>query len=330
MTTTGLETQYRAGIEGAILVDRSATGRLALRGPDALDLLHRLTTNDLKNLKPGEGTATVFTTSKGRILDLVTLHYLEDRLLCITGEGRAADLKGWIERYTFREQVTVEDETASQGTLGFFGPRAAVLIAELFGKESAAAPLHHATGVAVGNIDAMLVRTFPVAGEGFLLTAEAASIPTIRAGLLLAGEGRVVEAGAECFEVLRIEAGLPAAGRELTLDYNPWEARLGDAISLDKGCYVGQEVIARLNTYKKVSKQLVRLGMEGGPVPAAGTPLQYEGRPIGKVTSAARVPGLQRNVALAYVNDEDAIHGRDILAGTGEELTPARIEGLAR
>ena len=129
--------------------------------------------------------------------------------------------------------------------------------------------------------------------------------------------------------MLRIEAGLPAGGRELNEEHNPWEARLSDAISLEKGCYVGQEVIARLNTYKKVSKFLVRLLVAGNEDPVPGTPLCHQGETIGSVTSSARVPGTGTVLALGYVRDEDAVAGRTIRIGssTGAE---ARIEGFAR
>ena len=89
-------------------------------------------------------------------------------------------------------------------------------------------------------------------------------------------------------------------------------------------------MIARLNTYKKVSKQLVRLRLEDGPVPAAGTPLRIEDQPVGVVTSGARVPGTRRAVALGYVRDEDAVAGREVLAGTEGAQGPAVIEGVAR
>src|SRR5262249_41671224 len=130
----------------------------------------------------------------------------------------------------------------------------------------------------------------------------------------------VVEAGMALLEVLRIEAGLPAAGRELTEDHNPWEARLDDAISLSKGCYVGQEVGARLNTYKKVARLLVRIA-----VPAAGsTTLSARvapGDPIlvgkdraGVITSSVVIPdGAGRTLALGYVRGEDAKPGTPIV-----------------
>jgi len=98
---------YRAALEDAVLADRSDLGRLFVGGKDALDLLHRLTTQDLRSLGPGQGAATVFVTAKGRLVDWVTTHALEDRLLCLTGPGRSRAVADYIQRYTFREEVRV-------------------------------------------------------------------------------------------------------------------------------------------------------------------------------------------------------------------------------
>ena len=327
---SGLIRQYRAARQGAILADRSDLGRLAVRGKDALDLLHRLTTNSIKTLQPGEGTAAVFATAKGRILDLVSFLLLEDHLLCLTGPGRAAAIRDWIERYTFREEVQVEDLQASHGTLWIFGAGAARLVAARWGEERARRPLHYGSPVGPEGAGAVLARTWPLAGEGFHLSAERGALPGLRERLAQGGDAPV-PAGEECLEVLRIEAGLPAAWRELTEEYNPWEARLDDAISLTKGCYVGQEVIARLNTYKKVSKLLVRIALEGERAPAVPAALWRERESIGTLTSAARVPGEARIVGLGYVRDELAIEGRELRVAPdqGPELEGV-VLGIAR
>ena len=325
----GAAAQYRAAREDAVLADRSDLGRLLIEGADALDLLHRLTTNDLLSLQPGEGTATAFVTAKGRLIDLVTFHRLEDRLLCLTSPGRSGAVAQHIDRFTFREAVRVADASRSHGTLAIYGPRARERAARLFGSAPAGRPLHHPVVVEMAGTRAVLARSFPLGGDGYHLTAEAAVLPALRAAILL-GCGGLTEAEAECVEVLRIEAGLPAAGRELTEDYNPWEARLDDAISLTKGCYVGQEVIARLHTYKKVSKYLVRLRVTGG-VPSPGARLERDGgASIGTLTSASAVPGEDRVIALGYVRDEDTAAAGEIAIVDGERRLRAAILGLAR
>jgi folate-binding protein YgfZ len=141
----------------------------------------------------------------------------------------------------------------------------------------------------------------------------------------------MTEVGAECVEVLRVLAGLPSHPFELNEDHNPWEARLHDAIALDKGCYVGQEVIARLHTYRKVARQLVRIAI-AGPVPEPGAAVHAGDEVIGTVTSAVGIPGGSgRSVALAYVREGDAQAGRSVtIAVRSGGALPGTIEGVAR
>ena len=325
----GAEAQYRAARQDAVLADRSDLGRLLISGKDARDLLHRLTTQDLRSLGTWQGTAAAFVTAKGRLIDWVILHSLPDRLLCLTGPGRSVAVADYIERYTFREEVKVENADRSHGTLGLFGARARERVARLFGESAAERPLHHPVAIRLADAEGVLARTFPLAGGGYHLTAEAGALAALRAAILERSAG-LVEADPACLEVLRIEAGLPAAGREVTEEYNPWEARLGDAISLNKGCYVGQEVIARLSTYKKVSKYLVRLRIGSG-APAPGARLLGRGdEPIGTLTSAVAVPGEDRVLGLGYVRDEEVADGREIAIVDGGRRFGAIVLGLAR
>ncbi len=304
---------YRAAHQGVVLADLSSRGLLRIGGKDALDLLHRLTTNDVKGLRPGQGAAAVFTTAKGRILDLVVLLRPDDRLLCLAGEGRAKAVATWIERYTFREEVEVEDLGASHAILGIYGTKSAEAVASIFGAEAAARPRHHPSIVRLAEAEAILVRTDPLAGGGFLLVAGKACMPAMRERIAAAAGG--AGTGEDVLEILRIEAGVPKHGWELTEEHNPWEARLDEAISLNKGCYVGQEIIARLNTYNKVSKRLVRLRMSGPPAPAAGTALTFGGEEVGRLTSVAAVPGEGTVAALGYVRAENAAPGCTLRAG---------------
>jgi folate-binding protein YgfZ len=319
--------EYRAARSGAILADRDDRGVLLFSGRDAADLLHRLTTNALRDLRPGEGLPAVFATPKGRILDLVLFHALEEGLLAITGSGRAGAIAAWVERYTFREQIRVEDRSASHGIVGLFGARAAAIAGRRFGPEAERLPPHHVLRRAAAGGPVLVAATFPLAGGGYHLVAERPRLEGLRRELL--ATGGVTPAGPACLEILRIEAGLPEPGAELTERHNPWEARLDDAISLDKGCYVGQEVIARLHTYKKVAQVLVRLRI-AGPPPPPGAALLAGDTPTGTLTSAAAVPGEERAVALGYVRDEDAVAGRQVAVAAPQGGVTAVIEGPAR
>lgn len=328
--TPGLEAQHQGAVEGAAFAERPDLGRLLIAGKDAADLLHRLSTNAVKSLEEGEGRATVFTTNKGRILDLVTLHRLPGRFLAHLAVERVAALVAWIERYTFREEVRVEDLGASHRTGSIVGPRAAAVATRIAGAAAGALAPHGIISFTAGTHAAWLARTFPLAGDGYLVTAPAEAWESVRRTVLDESRGGVIEIDARVIEIMRIAAGLPAPGRELTEEFNPWEARLGDAIALDKGCYVGQEVIARLNTYKKVSKYLVRLAIAGDP-PPAGAAVRRGGETIGAVTSAVALPGGGgRSIGLAYVRDEDAVGGVGVTIDAPGGSLPATIEGVAR
>ena len=328
-TGSGLEAEYRAAHESAVLLDRGDLGSLRVEGKDALDLVHRLTTNAVARLGDGEGVPTVFTTHKGRILDLVTVHRVADGLELFCSAGRSAVLRDWIERYTFREDVRVEDRSAACAVLGLCGPEAEACVAAAWPRPIAAPPFGAAAAPIEGH-DAVLVRTFPFGGSGFLVRVAREAAGAVRALLLAKSAGRLIPAGPECLEVLRIEAGLGAADRELSEEHNPWEARLGDAVALDKGCYVGQEVIARLHTYKKVAHLLVRLSARAAAPPPPGSVIRVGGEDIGEVTSSAVLPdGSGRVLLLGYVRDENAAAGAAEI-GTDEGPLAATLEGVAR
>jgi folate-binding protein YgfZ len=322
--------EYRAAHDAAILVDRKDVAALRLTGKDAVDLLHRLSTNDLKSIPEGGGAPTVFTTAKGRILALVGVHRVGGALHLLLDAARAGTLREWIDRYTFREEVQVESRLESHLTLGVCGPQATAIVARAF-PGVAGLPPHGAAEAAIDSDTALLARTFPLAGDAWLLSVPGTAAAVVRARLLAAGAGRLVSASFDTLEILRVEAGLPAADRELTEDRNPWEARLDDAISLAKGCYVGQEVIARLNTYRKVARLLVRLESDGaGPFPI-GAEVASGGEILGAVTSSAVVPdGAGRAIGLAYVRDEDAVAGRRVSVATPAGSREAVITGPAR
>src|SRR3989442_15453705 len=197
--------QYRAAREDVVLADRSDLGRLLIEGADALDLMHRLTTNDLLSLRPGEGAAAAFVTAKGRLIDLVTFHRLEDRLLCLTSPDPNAAVAQHIDRFTFREAVRVADASRSHGTLGIYGARARERATRLFGSASAGRPPHHPVVVEIAGTRAVLVRSFPLGGDGYHLTAETTVLPALRAAVL-EGCGGLIEAGAENVQGLGIEA----------------------------------------------------------------------------------------------------------------------------
>ena len=259
------------------MADRSPVGRLQATGPDVLDLLNRLSTNRVDPLDPGAGETTVLTTNKGRIIDWITLLHPGDRTVILTSPPCAEAVSAWIDRYTIIEDVTVEDVTPSTALIGVLGPAASAVVEQVLGPAAAALPPLGCVSVPWGAGSALSARTSPMGVPGYDLMVDAADAASLWDALARAGAAHGVQPiGSEAMEALRVENGLPRWGPELGDAYNPLEAGLTDSISWTKGCYIGQEVVARLWTYHKVQRFLVSLTFHGHgdarPTPGAALP----------------------------------------------------------
>ena len=287
--------EYRAAHSSAVLRDASHWGRVLVTGDDHLDFLHRMTTNDFDNLLPGTGFEAVFVESRARILDVGTFYRGKDSTLSILSPEGRKNIPAWLDRYIFTEKIFFEDITACTAMIELIGPRAADLAAGLGQNRDAAA--HHLLSDPAS--DGLWLAPLDFCGHrGFRMAGPPEKIRCLWEELQAGG---ALPMGEDGWEILRIEAGQPVLGRELTEEYNPWEANLERAIHPDKGCYIGQEVIARLDTYDKVKQHLMGLMLPPGETPAPRTPLRVGHRAAGEITSAAHSPFLKSNIALAYV-----------------------------
>ncbi len=326
---TTLREEYDALTGAAGLVRRSHVGRLELTGDDALDLLNRLSTNKLEDLTPGAGMGSVLTSAKGRIVDLLLVLMLEDRLLLIVSPDARERVAEWIDFYTFVEDVTVRDLTPDTAMFSLVGPNAPALVEEMAGEEAATLPQYGVLAANLGGVNVTVVRDDLGALPGFDVIAPVAEGERLWRYLVerSAGDG-ARPVGALALESVRVEQGVPAPGLELSEDYNPLEAGLGQHISFNKGCYVGQEVIARLDTYKKVSKHLVGLSWDGQDLPPLGASLTADGRRSGVVTSAVASERLGRGIGLGYVRKAHAEPGSKLTLEQDGSEVEVRVEAL--
>jgi folate-binding protein YgfZ len=281
MTTSGSATA--ALHHGAGLTAR-AFGVLWITGADALDLLNRLTTNKLESLPEGTSRATVLTNGDGRVLDLLHLGALDGGLWCLTSPGRAEAVVEWLDTFTFGEDITVTPRTDEVSVLTLAGPRAAETLAAAGVHVDALAPgaLAHA---AIDGPDCVVWRYALGPDTAFDVLVDAGAAGRVSAALQAAGAAAADEAS---WEAYRIACGIPAYGAEYGAFNNPLEARLEWAISDDKGCYTGQEVIARLQTYRKVQRLLMAVHLSG-PAPV-GAVLRAGDTEAGALTSVAAQP----------------------------------------
>ncbi len=299
-----VESEYTAAVGGAALHDASYAGRVRATGEDTLDLLHRLSTNVVVSLQPGQGAPTVLTSDRGRILDLITVVNLEDHILLLTSAQTPQAVVEWIAKYTIIEDVELRDVTAETAMLSVIGPEAWALLRRSYDlpdlEPYGAAPLD------VDGVRGHVVRRDMVDHPRFEMVVDAADGPAVWRALAEAGATPI---GQDALEVLTVERGEPWYGRELGEAYNPLETGLWGSISFTKGCYIGQEVIARLDTYQKVKQHLVSLDLSPNAAVEQGSKLTREGKEVGQVTSVAKVPTTGRMISMAYVRKEAAAVG---------------------
>ena len=304
MTSVGiLGTDYRALTEACGLLDNSARGKLALTGADSASFLQGQVTNDVEGLVAGTGCYAAFLTPKGKMLGDVRILNAGDELLLDTERVALQDLFNMIRRFSIGYRVELHKRTVERGLLSLIGPEATALAgaSTLASEENA-----HAL-VTVAGVPARAIRT----DVGVDLLCKAGDTEVLSAALSEAGAVVVGEAATEC---LRVERGRPRYGVDLDDTVIPQEAGLNErAVSFTKGCYVGQETVARLFYRGKPNRQLRGLRLSGEAEP--GSELVFEERVVGRLTSAVASPRLGP-IGLALVRRE-APPGTTVSVGDG-------------
>ena len=331
---TDVTAEYQAITGAAGLHDSSYTGRLKATGEDALDLLNRLSTNGIVDLAPGEGAPTILTTDRGRILDLLGVVNTGDYTLLITSPGCQQAVIDWLDKYTIMEDLTVEDISEETALFTVCGPASAAMLANILRPERESGILDSmgpfsATSGDVGGQAAIVVRRPLGDLTAFDVLVPAEHSPKVWEALVEAGMAPV---GLDAFNAALVRNAVPRHGREMGDAYNPLEAGLIGSVDFAKGCYIGQEVIARLDTYQKVQRYLVRLRFSPGAEVREGAGLELEGRRVGQVTSLATIPDTGELAGLGYVRTARANPGETLSlaapdSGTAEIMDLPQLFG---
>jgi aminomethyltransferase len=286
---------YEALRHGAAWLDLSARGRIMVRGRDRARLLHAITSNEVKKMTPGTGCYAFLLNPQGRIQADLCLFCHDDHFLIDTEPELREKVQVHIKRYIIADQVELEDVTAGTAAIGLEGPGAAAMLAELGAPAGALLPGADYTHAAWGDATVAAVTTTGQPGVRIFCPAEKAAALVHR--LEAAG---AVEASVEDARVVRIENGKPRYGEDIRETSLPQETQQMHAVSFSKGCYLGQEIVERIRAQGRVNKKLMRVILEGGEVPAAGTKTTVDGAEA-EVMSAAVSPASGEVVALAYV-----------------------------
>jgi len=283
-----LPAEYEAADRAAILLDRSHEGRILVGGGDRLSLINRMSTNDLSALPIHDGRATVFTDANARILFRAECYHRPEGLLLISDPGRGQALANFLRRNIFfGDKASVKDQSAATAQFALHGARADEIANALDGRLREL-PVMGSAEIEVAGIAAILLRRKPISGGHWSLICAADAALAVHKQLIELGQPFGLRpAGSLVYNILRIRGGRPG-GRELSSDYIPLEVGLWDEISFNKGCYTGQEIIARMESRERVAKAMVKVKMSRlVPAPA---PLYSGGRAVGALTSSVEAP----------------------------------------
>lgn len=296
---------YDAVRRHAGLVERARDARLVVSGRDRASYLHGLLTNDITALAPGQGCYAAYLTPQGRMITDLRVYELGDVVLLVVGRDTKDALLAKLDQFIFAEDVQLGDVTETYASVAILGPDAARVVASVFAvtvNTVSALPEHGNMRAEFKGRSAIVLRVTDLGEPGYDVLVEADALPALREKALAAGARPVDD---ETAETLRIEGGMPRFHQDMDEETIPLEAGIESrAISLTKGCYVGQEVIIRVlhRGHGRVARKLVGLTFREGDVPEARAIVKHDGRDIGHVTSAAWSHSLKRPIALAYVH----------------------------
>jgi folate-binding protein YgfZ len=327
-TVTVIPGEYAALRQSAGLVDRSDRGRIVVSGNDRRSYLHGLLTNDITALKAGEGCYAAYLTPQGRMMTDLAVYELGDVLLLSLDRGVKDAILAKLDQFIFSEDVQLGDVTTTFAGVAIVGPLSSAIV-ELA-----------VSGVAAGTIASLgdygsaraqfsgepviILRITDTGEPGYELLVDAAQAASLAGALRERG---AIDVGADTSDAVRIEAGVPRFHRDMDEETIPLEAGIESrAISLTKGCYVGQEVIIRVlhRGHGRVARKLVGLTISGAAVPPPATPIHAtDGRDVGRVTSSAWSPALKSAIALGYVQRDFIEVGTKVTVGGEDAVVTA-------
>jgi len=290
--TSSFDCEYQALKTGRAVVELTGWSSISVTGADRQAFLHNFCTNDVKRLTPGNGCEAFFTNVKGKIVGHGWLHCRETEIAFVGVPDESSRLIAHLDRYIIREDVQLRNTTGERSYLLVVGDAPAEVAASAI------------TWDLLGRTDSRLLEVTP------------GDLHDVIHGFVDKG---FISVGAEAFTAARIEAETPYFGTDFNEENLPQEvARESKTISFTKGCYLGQETVARIDALGHVNQQIVGVRFFGEQVQTAGTELTRDGRAVGAITSAAFSPRLQSPIALAMVRREAISPGTKLESPIGE------------
>ena len=288
--------------KGVGVIDLSHRGRLRLTGSDRAAYLHRIISNDVEGLSVGEGNYATILTNRGKIIADMSVYVCEDSIDIETNAETTSILYQELDKYLIADDVTIEDFTERTGAVGVHGPAAAELLRTVYGFDVGDLPEYHSFVDEIDGRRIVCVRANETGEVGYNLYTPTESIESLWDTLLTKGRAFSAEpVGLSALNSLRIEAGIPRYGAELGDSVFPGEAELEQAISFEKGCYIGQEIVARMK-YRGHPNRLLRGFELATDIPPQSGDRLFDGdKEIGWMTSAIVSPTLGKTIGMGYI-----------------------------
>lgn len=322
--------EYSALREAAAVLDLSFRGRLCVTGADRARFLHGQVTNDVKKLRTGEGCRAALVTAKGKMVSDLNIFCLSDELLLDFEPGLARTVTERLEKYIVADDAQVVDAAPHYGLLSVQGPKAEAVVRDigLFAEIPGAA--FGSTKISDATLGEIYLMNHARPAGGFDLFVPTNALGVAADKLIASAKsfgGRASGWGA--WETARVEAGFPRFGADMDETNIPLECgpAMRDAISFNKGCYIGQEIINRIHSIGHVNRELVslRLADDSKTLPGRGDKIFKAGKEVGHITSAAASPRFGARVALGYVRREAVAAGTELKVRTSDNESPVSV-----
>ena len=319
--------EHRAVRQGVGVIDLSHRGRLRLTGSDRSAYLHRIISNDVEGLEVGEGNYATILTNRGKIIADMSVYVFENFIGIETNSERTSTLYQELDKYLIADDVTIEDFTEHTGVVGVHGPESAELLRDVYGFDVGDLPEYHNVMYEIDGRRIVCVRANETGEIGYNLCTKSESMEWLWDTTLTKGRAFGTEpVGLTALNTLRIEAGIPRYGTELDDSIFPGEAELEDAISYEKGCYIGQEIVARMK-YRGHPNRLLRGFEIASDTPPQKGGLLFDGdKEIGWITSGVVSPTLGKTIGMGYVRIAFTDEGSEVEV----ETTDCRVNATVR
>jgi folate-binding protein YgfZ len=309
--------EYRAAREAVALHDASYREALRITGEDRTTFLHGMVTQDVKGLAAGASAYTALITVKGAMVADARILRRESDLVLDLEPGLGGKVREFLEKFLISEDAELHEATEEQGVLRLLGPRTPELLGAVLGVPFAPLAQDTTRAATLAGQDVLLLGAPRLHPQGVEVWVPRSGLEAVWKALVAAGAGLGLQPlGWRALEALRVEAGVPRYGQDMVDTTIPLEANLTHGISYNKGCYIGQEVIARATFRGHMNRKLAGLRL-GTAETAPGTELKKDGKKVGWVTTVVRTPDTGQHLALGYVHRDHLEPGTVLSVGDG-------------